>query len=344
MKIACFVADSGGCAWYRLCLPYGNLQGHEVRFFNAIVTPAVYWADVGVFQRVDHPDVIGRMREMVNVGKTVIMDWDDNLHNIPRSNPCARIFNEGTEGTKNFETAMGVADYLTCSTQRLAAEYERFDPDIRICENFISSKHVAEMAPSVIYGEPKRQGQIRIGYVGSPTHGGDVSSVSQALSNVAKQNPAVQFVFFGQKSMLPQKFADRTEFTAPIVADKGEAAGDFMRRYYRTVKSLDIDIAVAPLKDNVFNDCKSAIKMLEIGMLGIPIVASDYGPYREYHRRGGPVITAGEQQVWEWQLNSLIASTEMRREYGQKNLAYIRQNCTEKQCLSPWEALLGRIT
>jgi len=149
----------------------------------------------------------------------------------------------------------------------------------------VSDKHVDLIAPKEITGELKRPPHVRIGYVGSPTHAGDVASITQPLVNIAKKYPEVRYVFFGQPPQLPHKLDPIVEFHEAICAGPDESASDFMLRYYRKIVSLDLDIAVAPLKANAFNKCKSAVKMLELGMCGIPIIASAFGPYLSYFQQ-----------------------------------------------------------
>lgn len=340
MKIAVFVADNSGCGYYRATLPYSSLKGHDVRFFKGVDTRALYWADVLVFQRVDHPDVIARMREGKNHGKKVILDFDDLLHWLSPANPCSKVFGEGKPATKNFEVALSVADIVTCSTQPLADEYKRFRDDIMVCENFVSDTMLEQIAPKEITGELKRPPQVRIGYVGSPTHAGDVASISQPLVNIAKQYPEVKYVFFGQEPQLPGKMADRIEYHPPIGAEPGESASAFMLRYYQKILSLDLDIAVAPLKANPFNACKSAVKMLELGMCGIPIVASFFGPYKDYFAHRGYIITASGHEAWVDLLAEYVASPSMRKIVSRNNL-YCVNAMTTPAAIKQWEAVLN---
>lgn len=44
-------------------------------------------------------------------------------------------------------------------------------------------------------------------------------------------------------------------------------------------ESLNLQVVVAPIKDMVFNRCKSFIKYMECASLGIPLLASEYLPY-----------------------------------------------------------------
>ena len=343
MKIACFVADESGCGFYRVTQPYSLLREHEVRFRKAVVTPDLYWCDVAVFQRVDHPDVISRMREVKALGKRVILDFDDQLHDLPASNPCATVWGAGKEATNNFEEALDVADLVTASTQALADAYSHFRTDIMVCENFVDSYYLKSLSPVEIDGSPKITGQVRIGYVGSPTHDGDIASVSQALTKVARLYPEVRFVFFGQKSCLPAALSDRVEYHPCIGKEPQESLSEFMLRYYKKIGSLNLDIAIAPLKANAFNDCKSFIKCLEYGMMGIPIVASDVGPYSDYIERGGPIVTAHDHHDWIGHLSALVEEGFVRRGMAEANLKHIRRNHTEASALIQWEAALASL-
>ena len=50
--------------------------------------------------------------------------------------------------------------------------------------------------------------------------------------------------------------------------------------YPAAVKSIEPDIAIAPLIDSEFNRCKSNIKMLEFTAMGCPAVYSHTEPYK----------------------------------------------------------------
>jgi hypothetical protein len=52
--------------------------------------------------------------------------------------------------------------------------------------------------------------------------------------------------------------------------------------YPHIIGSMGFDLVLAPLQDNVFNRCKSNIKLLEMGALGIPTIVQDLTPYKKY--------------------------------------------------------------
>ena len=50
--------------------------------------------------------------------------------------------------------------------------------------------------------------------------------------------------------------------------------------YPAALARLNLDLAVAPLQDNLFNSCKSNLRLLEYGMCGYAVVCSDSIAYR----------------------------------------------------------------
>ena len=44
--------------------------------------------------------------------------------------------------------------------------------------------------------------------------------------------------------------------------------------------SLNLDLALAPLESNSFNEAKSHLKLIEYGILGFPVICSDVTAYR----------------------------------------------------------------
>ncbi|MGV8671486.1 hypothetical protein, partial [Pseudomonas aeruginosa] len=42
-----------------------------------------------------------------------------------------------------------------------------------------------------------------------------------------------------------------------------------------------LDLALAPLEQNRFNECKSNLRLLEYGVLGFPVICSDVLCYRD---------------------------------------------------------------
>jgi glycosyltransferase involved in cell wall biosynthesis len=87
----------------------------------------------------------------------------------------------------------------------------------------------------------------------------------------------------------------------------------------------DMDVAIAPLEWNEFNDSKSEIKLMEAGRYGIPLVATDCGCYDEVIENGytGYLISK-ENKISDWvrAISKIVKDPKHAREMG-RNLKQI---------------------
>jgi glycosyltransferase involved in cell wall biosynthesis len=81
-------------------------------------------------------------------------------------------------------------------------------------------------------------------------------------------------------------------------------------------RAIDYDIMLAPLRAHPFNRSKSPLRVLEAAMLGIPVVASDYGPYAEFVQHGETGLLAKSEHEWGKHLRALVEDEAMRTEMG----------------------------
>jgi hypothetical protein len=58
-------------------------------------------------------------------------------------------------------------------------------------------------------------------------------------------------------------------------------AGVEIQFYPAALAALDLDLALAPVEQNLFNECKSNLRLLEYGACGFPVICSDVRCYRE---------------------------------------------------------------
>jgi glycosyltransferase involved in cell wall biosynthesis len=82
-----------------------------------------------------------------------------------------------------------------------------------------------------------------------------------------------------------------------------------MLDYY---SGIDFDIGIAPLLDTPFTRSKSPIKAIEYNALGIPVVASNVGPYRDYVVDGVNGFLCDTEAEWVDRLNLLVSDADLR--------------------------------
>ena len=132
---------------------------------------------------------------------------------------------------------------------------------------------------SIIKTYRKHRNRPRIGVISSASHY-DINnkSIKDDSTDLAEFIRATytkyRWVVFGSimPSILDLLQQGHVEFHEPC---------DILH-YPQALKNLDLQAVVAPLIDNVFNRCKSNIKLLEGWALGIPVIAQNLPTYSKY--------------------------------------------------------------
>ncbi|WP_141696441.1 glycosyltransferase family protein, partial [Xanthomonas cerealis] len=118
------------------------------------------------------------------------------------------------------------------------------------------------------------------GWAGGASHTGDLELIADVVQALAGE---VHWVFMG---MCPERLRPHVAEVHPGV--------DF-ERYPQALAALRLDLALAPLEDNLFNRCKSNLRLLEYGACGYPVIASDLPPYQ-----GGLPATLVKHRFRDW--------------------------------------------
>jgi glycosyltransferase involved in cell wall biosynthesis len=190
---------------------------------------------------------------------------------------------------------------VTVSTPYLAELYAPFNSNIRVLPNCVKAE--------LLDMPRKRAERLTIGWQGGTSHLVDLCTVQDELRDVLAAHPDADLHFIGQ-DLSPLQWVknpalrSRCRFT-PWSDDVGD--------YY---KAVDFDIAIAPLADVPFNRAKSHLKALDAAARGIPVIAQDMEPYREFVRDGetGYLVRTGEE--WVKRLTDLIHDEAAREEMG----------------------------
>ena len=104
--------------------------------------------------------------------------------------------------------------------------------------------------------------------------------------------------------------------------------------YPKKMASLDLDIAIAPLEQNIFNECKSNLRLLEYGAMGWPVVCSDVYPYRTLNP---PVLRCGnEADQWMVAIRKLMHDEDLRHRMGEQLHQWVQANFMLKNKADDW--------
>jgi glycosyltransferase involved in cell wall biosynthesis len=178
----------------------------------------------------------------------------------------------------------------------------------------------------------KKKDPLKIGWVGGIHHEQDVKQIPIVAMGVnSKVGPEnVRWGFYGRPVMPMENGVPKPDWQQDVwdsyerILTKGTKHRNWM--VYNALPSHEygrmfsnIDLAIAPLEWNEFNDSKSEIKAMECGRYGIPLVATDCGCYDEIIKNGetGYLISKNNpRQEWIRILSKCIKDKKHVEEMG----------------------------
>lgn len=211
------------------------------------------------------------MAAMQEQGIRVLIETDDNYLTPLRigkqwikAMPTRRDLNLRPSNEMHRRIARW-CDGVIVATEQLARQYRRVtDAPVFVCPNQIDPHDWETEAPMPDWHDPNK---TYVGMVGSASHLPDVKLIGQALEWAAKQ-PGVEVVLMG---LYPKQLVGRFPFRyVPWTTDLGA---------YRAIQRV-FDIALCPVVGNIWANCRSDLKPLELAMSGAASVLSDAEPYR----------------------------------------------------------------
>lgn len=283
-----------------------------------------------VLQRLSYgPNAMGEIGHMIrgfqSRGARVLYELDDDLwrNQMTRASGPLYLPRPLRKAVENgMSKLIGMCDAVIVSTEDLGREVaRRANRHVHVIDNAVPE--------SLCEKTVRPHDGIRIGWVGSMSHQleGDFAPLLPALRRVVESHPSVMLVFMGYRPPGTEGWP-RVEHHAWVPIDA----------YYTKLAELGLDLFVAPLADTRFNEAKSASKLYEAAALGLPIIASPHGPYRD--QEGIVSAYATTQAEWEAVLHLYLTNAGRRRAEGAAACAYVRRHHTMEQTGPLWERLL----
>ena len=303
--------DGSACGYYRIRLPFDEMRKHGVDVEYARGGGVPESARVVVGQRVGG---VGHEHDWLRVATKarLVYETDDDLWTIDPYNVRAAAHYTPSVLAAT-EHVMRMARLVTVSTAYLAETLGRFNRNTVVLPNTIDAAMLDLERPS--------RDRIVVGWAGGDSHHRDLADAAPHLRRFFARHPEVDLHTIGWGSH--RSPADFPAHLRPYVrANPLHTMGvEYRHTYWQAdpfdyYAGIDFDIGIAPLVANDFNRSKSAIKAMEYGALGVPVVASDVGPYREYVRHGETGFLVRAPHEWGRYLHALVSDEAMRTEMG----------------------------
>jgi len=203
-----------------------------------------------------------------------VYELDDYLPNLPVKN--LHRLHMPKDIISHLRRALSYVDRFVVSTEPMAEAFKDFHQDIRVVENRLDPRWWGQLP----LGKRHISAKPRVGWAGGAGHTGDLELISDVVRELAEE---VDWVFFG---MCPEKLR-------PYI--KEFHAGIDIASYPAALAGLNLDLALAPVEDNLFNQCKSNLRLLEYGACGYPVVCSDLVCYE-----GDLPVTRVKNRFKDW--------------------------------------------
>lgn len=277
--------------------------------------------DVVVFQ---HQHTKLQIETMKRYRKTLkraffVYEIDDPFWHVPESSVHKSQIPDGID--RHVAEAAKICNAVTVTTPALAAEMRRITrmKDIRVLPNQMPKQF---LNAAIEASRKKMPGEkIRIGWAGGIGHAGDLEIAAEIMRKYS-ESERFQWVFMGMAP--PGIDPSRFEYRQAVPFESYAAA----------LGALHLDIALAPLQSNIFNECKSDLRVIEYGAAGFAVIASDLPTFADC-----PVIKAGEgADAWIAAIEDLANDEDLRFGEAERLHQWVLQHRLMEQHLPEYEA------
>ncbi|VXC28199.1 glycosyltransferase [Pseudomonas sp. 8O] len=265
-RVLAHPADLFGCGHYRIVQPFkaledaGLVEGAMSTSLLPLTELERFQPDVILLQRQVGAERLAAMQRMKAFSSAFkVYELDDYLPNLPLKN--AHRQHMPKDILRSLRQGFACVDRLVVSTEALAEAFVGMHERIRIVHNRLPSHWWGNLQSC-----RRTSARPRVGWAGGAGHSGDLEMIVDVVKELASE---VDWVFFG---MCP-------EVIRPFV--KEFHSGVDITRYPQALAALNLDLALAPVEQNLFNECKSNLRLLEYGACGIPVICSDVRCYQD---------------------------------------------------------------
>jgi len=203
---------------------------------------------------------------------------------------------------------MNGADALSVSTPGMIAHTGLYSPRPTYLRRNFADRQTLDQGTKAMQAKQPEDGYFRVAFAsGSQGHEADLAEIMQGLSGFILADPKRRLMLMGHVDIkaLPiglDKQVERFRFS-----DYGEYLGGLARA----------DCAVMPLSDDVFNGCKSAVRVLDAAAVAVPSVVGTIGDLAAVVRHGETGLIVGDDAGWFDALQRLERDPRQARNMGQ---------------------------
>lgn len=207
-----------------------------------------------------------------------------------------------------YLSMMNGADLLSVSTPGMAEHTQLYTQrPVFVRRNFADAETL-EAGRTALDARGASDGVFRVAFAsGSQGHEIDLAEIIEPLTAFIAADPNRRLMVIGHFDLahLPGRLAEQVETVKFATYPKYTAA------------LARANCAVMPLSDDIFNRCKSAVRVIDASSVGVPSVVGTVGDLQSVVVDGKTGFVAKTPQDWQRALETLAADPGAARAMGQ---------------------------
>lgn len=278
-------------------------RGHEVEYNRPgeplIVLDSLMRCDAVAVHRYTDKRMRQALSLLRSAGVGIIWDNDDDIANVPRSNPHYMQFGglNRQRVLSELSKTQVLADVVTTPSEVLASSFRRSGvADVRVLDNFLPPEFERALSRS-------RREPVTIAYLAGLEHQLDYQELGlrDVLLRLLERHDDLRVVSIGLGLGLPE-----TRYEHIPLADFLDLASILS----------NADIGLAPLVDIPWNRARSNVKLKEYGIAGLTWMASPVGAYAPLgYNEGGQLVSDCD---WLEALEDIVTNHRKRRKLSKR--------------------------
>lgn len=386
IKILVIPSDRSGCGKFRSVDPHKYIQEHYGDEFDVDIVYNIPSGDLESFLKqydIVHIhkqlDKGCKIIDMIKfLGIKVIVDVDDNFK-LGNDHPMS-ITAKKERWHEPIENHLRKADAVTTTTPIFAKLLKKYNKNVMVFPNVIDGEEAQFSVPKT-----PRTDRLRVGIICGSSHLKDLELIDGVAKQVDKDKVQFVLCGFDTRGtrtiykengevetrpILPQEsvWCDYEKIFTDNYATVSPQHKEFLMRFeagiddpftdepYRRMWTRDIanyathyanvDVLIAPLKENDFNIVKSQLKETECGFTNTAFIAQNFGAYTidlvPMIEKGGKINENGtallvdsrkNHKDWAKYINKLANDSEMLKKLQDNLSSFVRENYSaEKVC------------
>ena len=278
--------------------------------------------DVVVVQRI--LPFLDELREKCEkYGIKLVYETDDDLLGVEENSPSYEYVNRVSKSIMDFIDA---SDVITVTTPTLASKFD--ENKVVIIPNYYVDS-VLDIKDNI-----KTEGKLKLGFYGTLTHSKDLFLIKNVILKL-KEKYDFDFEVIG--GFNAEDNVDEDWFNSIQLPPNNMDFEKFMKWL---PGAIDWDIAIVPLEDSPFNQCKSELKFIELAVLGLPGVYSDMCVYNTVVNDGVNGFLASNEDEWIEKIEKLILDKDLRKTFRDNALNKVLADYGVENRVKIWEDVL----